>query len=208
MNKIKILTFCFLSVFLFASCERYPISALTGIPSTIDSWPYPWCLYDDEINTKGSMEPFVWPNSEFLRYGRGTLDFACRENPQSGTKCFKMTWIGNVSVDNYAGFGLMSTELAGGTKDLSTSGYTSLKFYVRGYLYENCAVKIEIPNSSVYVTLIPSNVSSSWQEIEIPITNVSSMTAIEYYLAISMFAATGTTNGGTIYLDNIRLCKD
>lgn len=197
---------------MFVSCERYPISALTGLPSPIDSWPTPsWCLFDDEVNTKGSMEPFVWPNSEFLRYHTGTLDFACRENPQSGTKCIKMYWGGNISynvLDNYAGWGLMATEYAGGKVNLSTSGYTSFKFYVRGYLYENCAVKIEIPTYGIQVTLTPSTISSSWTEIEIPIPDVTSMTAVEYYVAVSMFAITSTTNGGTVYIDNIRLCKN
>lgn len=200
-------------MFSFISCEKYPISALTQLPSPIDSWPYPWYLFNDELNTKGSMEPFVWSNSEFLRYGRGTLDLASRETPQSGKCCIKMTWIGaNIGSipDNYAGWGLMATELSGGKKDLSTSGYTDLKFYLRGNLSENCSLKIEIPTYSISRTFTSADISSSWQEIELSIPNVSIMTAVEYYLAVAMFptAAGQPTNGGTIYIDNIRFCKD
>ena len=60
----------FLWIFLIciASCERYPVRALLGIPDPIDSWPDIWYIYDDEINTKGSIFYIAYENEKPVAY--------------------------------------------------------------------------------------------------------------------------------------------
>lgn len=205
MNKCFMFSLCLFAAVFFTSCERYPISALVNDPGTVDSWPNPWVLYDDEINTKGDMEPFVWENSKFLEEGTGTLSFNCKDNPQSGIYCMKMTWNGKAgTIGSYAGFGLKATQQSGGTKNLSTSSYNYFRFYVRGTLYGNCELKVEVPNYSISETFTQYTITSSWQPVDIRIPDISSMTNVEYYVAVSL---SGLGNGGTIYLDNIRFEK-
>lgn len=218
MNKnfLKLLSFCLICLICFASCERYPVSALLGIPAKIDSWPDPWYLYDDEINTKGSLAPFKWESyTGCADWDKVKLDFACKYHPKMGRNCMQLTWVGNSNDpgSSYFGFGLMATEYPGGIVNLSTSDYTNLKFWIRGTLYNNCSFKIEIPrkgsDSPWVVREIKANEISSadWTEIVIPLPNIEDMTEIEYDIAISL-VSDGITNGGTIYLDDIRFTKD
>ena len=201
----------------FASCERYPVRTLLGIHDQIDSWPDVWYLYDDEINTKGSLEPFKWESyTGCADWDKVKLDFACRDNPKRGQKCVRLTWIGNVNdpSSGYFGFGLMATEYKGGVIHLSKSGYVNLKFWIRGELFENCKFRMEIPRGEeagggnwAYVELLKSDVTKSWQEVVVQLTNIDEMDFIEYDIAISLIAD-GMTNGGTVYLDDIRFTKD
>ena len=198
----------------FASCERYPVRALLGIPNKIDSWPDIWYLYDDEIKTKGSLEPFKWESyTGCADWDKVTLDFDCTNNPKSGRKCIKLIWEGNVNDPNsgYFGFGLRATEYPGGIINLSTSGYTGLKFWIRGTLYQDCSFKIEIPKKSGgnwgYKTLSATEVTSYWTEYTIQLPNIEDMSEIEYDISVSLIAD-GTTNGGEIYLDDIRFTRD
>ena len=154
MNKkfIKLLSFCLFCMICFSSCERYPVSALLGIPAPIDSWPDPWYLYDDEINTKGSLAPFKWESSTGCAdWDKVKLDFACKDHPKRGRNCMKLTWIGNSKdpSSTYFGFGLMARERGQAYKyiDLSTSEYSHLQFWIRGTLYNNCTFQISIPKN-------------------------------------------------------------
>ena len=216
MNKkfITLLSFCLFCIICFASCERYPVRALLGIPDRFDSWPNPWYLYDDEINTKGSLEPFKWESyTGCADWDKVKLDFACRNNPKNGRKCMQLYWEGNSQdlSSTYFGFGLMATEYTGRTINLSTSGYTTLKFWIRGQLNANCSFTISIPKNEeqswVFRTLSNSEITQNWTEYTIQLPYIEDMTEIEYDIAISLIAD-GVTNGGTVYLDDIRLCKD
>lgn len=85
MNKnfIKLLSVCLICMVCFLSCERYPIRTLLGLPDNIDSWPDPWYIYDNEINTKGSLEPFRWQDDPTCAgWDKVKLDFACTTNPE------------------------------------------------------------------------------------------------------------------------------
>lgn len=216
MNKniLKLLSFCLFFVICFTSCERYPVSALLGIPNKIDSWPDIWYLYDDEINTKGSLAPFKWESyTGCADWDKVSLDFACKYHPKNGRNCMKLTWVGNSQdpSSTYFGFGLMATEYDGGIINLSTSGYTNLKFWIRGHLYNGCSFKIEIPKKNggswINCELTNVDITSNWTEYTIPLPYIEDMTEIEYDIAISLIAD-GTTNGGTVYLDDIRFTKD
>ena len=216
MNKkfITLLSFCLFCVICLVSCERYPVRALLGIPDRFDSWPNPWYIYDDEINTKGSLEPFKWESyTGCADWDKVKLDFACRNNPKNGRKCMQLYWEGNSQdlSSTYFGFGLRATEYPGGVINLSTSGYTTLKFWIRGKLEANCSFTISIPKNEeqswVFRTLSNAEISSNWTEYTIQLPYIEDMSAIEYDIAISLIAD-GVTNGGEVYLDDIRLCKD
>lgn len=216
MNKnfIKLLSFCLICIICFTSCERYPVSALLGIPKKIDSWPDPWYLYDDEINTKGSLAPYRWEDSPYCAdWNKVLLDFSCTDHPKNGRKCMKLTWVGNVNDPgkSYFGFGLRATEYIGGIVNLSTSGYESLKFWIKGNLYNNCSFEISIPKGEnatwVKKGLSATEVTPYWTEYTIQLPNIEDMTEIEFDIAIALLAD-GTTNGGTIYLDDIRFTRD
>lgn len=220
MNKkfVKLLSLCLFGIICFVcftSCERYPVRALLGINDPIDSWPETWYIYDDEINTKGSLEPFKWEAyTGCADWEKVKLDFACLDNPKRGRHCMQLTWIGNSQDPDsgYFGFGLMATEYKGGIINMSKSEYTNLKFWIRGTLYTNCSFKIEIPKKGggtpwISRSLTASEITSEWQPVEIQIPNIEDMSEIEYDISISLIAD-GVTNGGTIYMDDIRFTRD
>jgi hypothetical protein len=222
-----LLSFFLISIFTFISCERYPVSALTSIPSSISSWPTTWYLYDDEINTKGSYEPKVWDNSRFLELKNGSLSFKSTGAYQ-GRYCIKMEWYDasqNIVLPSgcfpYAGWALASTDPADiGSKNMTTSGYTRLEFEAKGSLSAGCIVKVEIPRhdgalDTDNILLYdggPNRLTSVWKTFSIPITSrtTSNWGIQQYYVAIAMKRDSDSvsTNGGTIYIDNIRFVKD
>lgn len=211
-NKISLLILSLVFAICFVSCERYPIQALVGVPTKFDSWPYPWYIYDDQINTKGSLAPQEWANDPYCdTWDHVRLNFEWKNGVYSGKNCIMFDWKGN--SDNlsktFFGFGLMSREEAGGKIALGDAGYTSLKFYLKGNLNYGCAFEISIPGTNVSRSISAHEISSSWQEYEIPMIAVGE---VEYTIAMSLkldgSVVTDRTNGGTVYLDNIRFVKD
>ena len=166
-----------------------------------------------EINTKGSLAPYRWEDDPYCAdWNKVLLDFACTDHPKNGRKCIKLTWVGNVNDTgkSYFGFGLRATEYIGGIVNLSTSGYASLKFWIKGNLYTNCSFEIKIPKGNTswaQKVLSATEVTPYWTEYTIQLPNIEDMTEIEFDIAISLLAD-GTTNGGTIYLDDIRFTRD
>ena len=215
MNKIasKLLSIFFICFVFFTSCEKYPIDALLGLSDTIGAWPDIWYVYDDQFNTKGNPEPYVWKDDVYCdSWNNAVLVPDCTDAPQSGTKCIKFTWTGNSnnSEKTYFGFGMQSRSESGGAIDLTNSGYKYLKFYVRGNLNKNCIFKVEIPKSYA-CTLSSSEITSDWQEFYIDLQDNSGrgkLNDLEYVIAFALKAEGGVTNGGTVYIDNIRFTKD
>ncbi|MBO7610897.1 MAG: hypothetical protein J6T23_01655 [Elusimicrobia bacterium] len=223
MNKnfIKLLSFCLLGVVcfaLFTSCERYPVRALLGIHDPIDSWPNPWYIYDDEINTKGSLEPYVFdhnPDGSVNEYcdswDNVFLSFAWLDNVKVGRKCIKFIWRGNsldtsVPKKTFFSFGLQAREQLGGVVDLTNSGYTKMKFWIRGNLSSNCKFEIGIPDTLVTKEFTSDKITSDWQEYEIAMNGAGEIT---FDLSMGMSLTSGdVTNGGEIYLDDIRFVKE
>lgn len=215
MNKnfIKLLSVCLICMVCFVSCERYPIRALLGLPDSFDSWPDPWYIYDDEINTKGSLVPFLFDHK-----GDGTidpscdswnhvnLDFACTSNPKNGRKCISFYWQGNAknSEKKHFSFGLQARENKGGKIDLTNSGYTYLKFWIRGSLNSNCSFEISIPNTLTKITIDSSQISPYWKEYAVLINGAGET---DFVLSMSL-KTNGITNGGQVYIDDIRFCKE
>lgn len=227
MNKIfiKLLSVCFVCMICFTSCDKYPIDALLGLKDPVGTWPNPWYLYDDQWNTKGSQDPFLFDHYESGEinpycdtWDNVKLDFNCTDSSQSGTKCIKFSWIGNSngSGKTFFTFGMLSRVKKGNrieSIDLSESGYTKLKFCIRGTLYKDCCFEIGIPGvDEATKEYSAQEISPVWQEKEIDI-NLNGATKIMYDLSLGLKVSIGagiggTTNGGSVYLDNIRFTKD
>lgn len=191
----------------FLSCERYPIRTLLGLPDNIDSWPDPWYIYDDEINTKGSLEPFRWQDDPTCAgWDKVKLDFACTTNPKNGRKCISFYWQGNVNDPgkSFFGFGLQARENLGGKIDLTNSGYTYLKFWIRGSLNSNCSFEMTIPDTLTKITIDSGQIYPYWKEYVVLINGAGE---IEFDLSMAL-KTTGITNGGQVYIDDIRFCKE
>lgn len=212
-NKILLLILAFFCMGIFVSCDRYPIEAIVGIPGRIDSWPNPWYIYDDQINTRGNMEPYRWVDDKWCAsWNYAKVDFSRTDGAKSGHKCMYFTWIGNSSDTSgatYFGFGLMAREVLGEKIALGKAGYSNMKFWIKGSLNSNCQFKIEIPGTSVAKTVTASELSSQWQEIVVPMSSIGPSDEVEFALALSLAAIDGDvkTNGGTVYLDDIRFVK-
>lgn len=214
MNRIfcELLCTFFICIVFFTSCEKYPIDALLGLNGSIGAWPDTWYLYDDQFNTKGNPSPVVWEGCD--SGNNVDLNLNCTDRPQSGTKCIRFTWIGNSNNSgktDYFGFGMRSRDEMGGTIDLTNSGYKYLKFYVRGNLNKNCIFKVEIPKSYFIRTLSSSEITSDWQEFYIDLQDNlgrGKLNDLEYVIGLTLQAVDGVTNGGELYIDNIRFTKD
>ena len=210
MSKSKfglLVLFLLCSVF-FVSCERYPIEALVGVPARIDSWPDPWYIFDDQINTRGSMEPYRWKDSPYCaNWDKVSLSFSFTHGTKRGYNCMMLSWIGNVNDPgkSFFGFGLQSREQSGGKVALGKAGYTSLKFWIKGELYDSCTFEISVPGTSVTGDFGSTEITSEWQEKTVPM-NLSSTAEVEYLISFAL-KTSGKTNGGTVYLDDIRFVK-
>ena len=85
----------------------------------------------------------------------------------------------------------------------------NLKFYIRGTLNKNCLFQIDIPGSYFGYVLSSSEVTFNWQEVVVDMQDfISYMGNLEYVIAFALKAEGGVTNGGTVYIDNIRFTKD
>ncbi|MBQ3834806.1 MAG: hypothetical protein II816_04760 [Elusimicrobia bacterium] len=215
MKKNKIL-FLILSLFCmvsFISCDRYPVEAIVGLGSPIKSWPDPWYIYDDQINTRGSMEPYVWKDDPYCAtWSYAAVNFSWTNNVKRGNKCMYFTYIGNSSDTSgatYFGFGLMAREVLGEKIALGKAGYNNMRFWIRGSLNENCNFVIEIPGTAVKRTVTSAEITSEWQEIVVPMSSIILTDEVEFDIAFSLAAIDGTipTNGGTVYLDDITFEK-
>ena len=210
MNRIfcELLCIFFICIVFSTSCEKYPIDALLGLNGSIGAWPDTWYLYDDQFNTKGNPNPDVWGDSG----DNVDLNLNCTDRPQSGTKCIKFTWIGNSNNSGKKdfGFGMRSRDEMDGTIDLTNSGYKYLKFYVRGNLNKNCILKVEIPESGFGCSFSSSEITSDWQEEYIDLQDKSGrkkLNDLKYVIGLTLQTDT-VTNGGEVYIDNIRFTKD
>ncbi len=220
MNRKIVLSllFCFVISLSFVSCERYPITDIHSIPSPVNAWPYPWYIYDDEIQTKGLFAPVMFDDSAHTGDTvPADLDFDWNHGPYRGKACIKFDWYPK-NGKTWCGFGLASTEDVGNphsSKNMETSGYTKLKFFIRGTITSGAKVTIGIPRTdyngdsqspidSEEITGISNDV---WVEKTITLNQTkSNWNTQKYYLSVTIEG--GSSNGATIYLDDIRFIKD
>jgi len=220
MNKkvAFVLSLCFVISLSLVSCERYPITDLHSIPSPVKSWPYPWYIYDDEINTKGAFAPVMFDDDSHTGDTvPADLDFDYNHGTYRGRACIKFDWYPK-NGKKWCGFGLASTEdyqNPHSAKDMTTSGYTKLKFFVKGRISYGAKVTVGIPRTdnnggnllpidSEEITGISNDV---WTEKAIILNQTRASWATQkYYLSVTIEGE--NSNGATIYLDDIRFVKD
>ena len=218
MNKKIVFTLlCFFVSLSFISCERYPITDLHSIPSPVDSWPYPWYIYDDEINTKGRLAPVMFDDDAHtgdISVSENNLNFDYEHGAYRGRACIKFDWYPK-NGKTWCGFGLPSTqdpEKPSSSKNMETSGYTKLKFFIKGWVSSGAEVLIEIPRNDYNGNKIEptdkvsiTNLTDTWTEMSIPLNQTkNNWNTQKYYFAITIKGA----NGATVYLDDIRFVKD
>lgn len=220
MNKKIGLTllFCFVCLFVM-SCERYPITDLNNIPGAVSSWPYPWYIYDDELNTKGLFEPVMFDDDSHTGdYHPDQLSFDCKDGVYRGRNCIVFEWHPK-NGKTWCGFGLATTEEPFNdkvSKDMSTSGYTKLEFYIKGNITSGAVVTVSIPRNNYEGTAMSptdsfatTTVSNNWEKKTIYLTNAKTKVnwnTQKYYISISISGE--NSNGAKIYLDDIRFVKD
>jgi hypothetical protein len=219
-KKIVSLLLFFVMGFALVSCERYPITDLNSVPSPYDSWPYPWYIYDDELNTKGLFSPVIFNddgNTGDLE--PDTINFSYGHNAYRGKYCIKFEWHPK-NGKTWCGFGLATTEEPTNphsAKDMTTSGYTKLEFYARGKITAGATVTIGIPRNDyngksvspidfVSITSLDENV---WMKKTINLTSgrtKANWNTQKFYLSVSIEGA--SSNGATVYLDDIKFVKE
>lgn len=217
----KLLLFMILPIFLLlAGCENNPVGSLlyNGVNNTDpNAWTNPFYLYKN-----GDLATLILPfddavqaYTDYWESGRKhELDLNFIEN---GTKIIYMNWDGSASKTyqfgtlqtDYVGWGL----LANGDespKDISKGAYTVLKFSAKGSL--NIGVKFQIESDAAdaanFIEIF--SLSNNWQEYSMPLnpanlTNVASY--VKFILKSIAPSPTPPLNGGTVYINNIRLEK-
>jgi hypothetical protein len=217
MLKKLLIAVLIMPLFIFAACEKKPVNRLVN-PSASETtgsstWPGPWVVYDDEIKTGGGVGRFTTPEGQ-------ELDFSSRENPHSGNNCIKFSWDGG-EVTAYANppdtpadyvehgfvgfsFKVQNDSVVGSpaTKDLSPGHYTRVSFYAMGTLSSNVTLRIKGPGTGA--TESPVALTSDWQLFTVPVNgNLADSNSFANFVLAT--AGGVRSNGGTVFLDDIRL---
>ena len=219
---------------LVTGCEKNPVGALMypDVNNSID-WNNEFVLYYNGVRTTGPFDPFKFTN--WTDIGAGDLNFDYMKKSYQGRQSIKMSWTGGNSNPKpsgapqnvYVGFGMPAKgfyESEAGQPvyqgyDISKGSYTKMVLYVTGVLRQNVRLEIkaavaigngaggnEQPAGLLYVT-IPND--GRWHRIEVPFTNFAALTKVKTMMSLSMKLIDETlpSNGGEIYIDNIRFVK-
>ncbi|MCX5778434.1 MAG: hypothetical protein NTU66_04365 [Elusimicrobia bacterium] len=213
-----------------SGCEHNPLGKLIDptTSNTTNASSGTWVIFGDELRTNGAIQ--------FLTTAEGqSLDFTCTDRPYAGMKCMKYSWDGSavtpydtgVKETDWVGFMLIAAPTIAQhdtfTKDLTAAGYTKISFYVRGDLSKNVYLRLE-SNNGTYQTPSGNNawinnttdrkITSDWQHFEFTLSG--SVTTVKDLVRIVLrydedgdpdIANTGTSNGGTVFLDNIEYLR-
>ncbi|MDR1195832.1 MAG: hypothetical protein LBL00_05075 [Endomicrobium sp.] len=225
---ILILTFFAIA---FSGCEKNPAGSLmyNGVDDSDSSWADPFVLYiNGDIRTR--VVPFddaigaytnIWE-----KYGNLGNQLEARYNgvSYSGHMSMKMTWSGafsetydSGSTANNVNFWLTTTNgKTGDTKDLTAGGYNKISFWYKTELRSHTEVIINVFGHGYPSEDVKISVSADWTYAEVDISGYST-SAVNSYISVTMRpdstapvdAKSGLTycDGGTIYLDDIRLSK-
>lgn len=220
---IKKLIFLIMLACLFG-CDKTPANKITNpaVSNAAGAWDTnaDWVLYDDEIRTGGTIMMFNSMDNQIL-------DMSCTDNPYSGSKCIKYTWNGKDVYKyeapsglehDFCGFSLIASNDVNNivTKDISGGAYTKISFRARGSLNAYVYLRVE-SNNGTSLTPTPGNdawmsnaITSNWTQYDFPITGTT-MTSLKDYVKIVLKYDEGTPsntvtgNGGTVFIDDIRL---
>ncbi|MCB4792311.1 MAG: hypothetical protein LHV68_10570 [Elusimicrobia bacterium] len=222
-NKIILL----IIFIFFTGCEKNPVKKLINPADSnaIGIWDTngDWVIYDDEIKTGGAILFFNSLDNQ-------VLDFNCRDNPHSGSKCLKYSWNGKDVYaygatpgleHDYCGFSLTASKDVNSyltaTRDISGGTYTKISFWARGDLNTFVYLRLEgnngtdtsLSGTDAWMSSDLAPVTSSWQKYEFNITG--NMTAIKDFVKIVLKYNEGVSpntvvgNGGTVFIDDIKL---
>ncbi|AKL97996.1 hypothetical protein [Endomicrobium proavitum] len=223
MKKLLLLALP-LIMFFTAGCENNPAGALiyNGVNDTDPaSWASPFVIYaNGDIMTR--VLPFSKSVGAYTNiweaYANATNVLEAQYDGESHTrhKSIKMGWDGSPSqvFDNgntvYLATFWLPTSAGTSGKDLTPGAYTKISFWVKANLYTNAQVSIKVlnndnsGNSPYAVTSITA--LQDWTYYEIPLSPSPALTYT--YITVQMSPIAGNvTNGGTIYIDDIRLVR-
>ncbi len=194
---------------LFSACDRAPVQKIVNPTVYTNTWTSPvWVLYDDAVRTGGTIGMHTTLEGQ-------SLDAAVRDNPHSGSQCFRFSWDGSEVTQystglreyTFAGFSFIvaddTSKWDTTTKDLTPGGFTTLTMWVRGTLNSNVVVSV-----TAFSNTWNGTVSDTWQKISIPLTGASFSGAKEYvsvFLVYSPVSLSGRGNGGTVFMDDVQL---
>jgi hypothetical protein len=207
------------ALLLLAACDRRPQDKLTNpVPAgAVPAASADWVLYDDELRTGGGY--LLIPEAD-----NQTLVDGDRSASAVGRKSLYYSWNGGpVSGQHaFAGFGLLVAETTAvdastPARDLSSSGFTKISFWLKGSLGENVILRVEGPVDGTGATLAPrldiprSQISSSWTRFTLSVPASQAVAAFsrvkQYVNFIFVYAQpSGTTaagEGGVIHLDQV-----
>jgi hypothetical protein len=230
MYKHILMFFCAMFLCISQGCDNAPINKLIDptVSNKTGTWPAEWVLYDDEIKTGGTVQMYTTMEGQELL-------FNSTDHPYQGTQCVKYSWDGsavteyltNTRENGFVGFGLIAADSVNRysevSKDLTLAGYTKISFRVRGSLNTNVYLRIEAQNGN-YLTPSGTNawqsntinrrITGDWQQYEFSLSG-SQATIRDFVRVILVYDEDGNPNtpntrqgnGGTVYLDDIRLTK-
>lgn len=228
----NILTFIFLGLVLLfvVGCSSDLVNPTSQ--NALNSWSSSWVIYDDELRTNGgNIQCYTELNSPQII----DLSYSDNENLSgiAGDKCIKFSWDGSelyeyatgVSTANYAAFGLVINKNIS-SLDLSSPAYNTIEFYVKGNLTDDTVLCIApFPEDNANDKSDPYTYSdakdfdntqisnTSWTKLEVSVSPGAfntDLTKVKTFVSISLkykgrIAVHG--NGGTVYIDRIKLLK-
>ncbi|MFN0118558.1 MAG: hypothetical protein ACKVQC_09745 [Elusimicrobiota bacterium] len=201
----------------FSACKRNPVERLTN-PMSESAVPQSaaiYTIYDEELKTGGGLG--------FIPSGDNqSINLADQTSPRRTVNAIGYTWNGNdPSPGNhlFAGFSLLITPnftnlTSAMGKDLSASGYTKMKFFIRGALSSHTTLRIEGPDDGdggitpSRTELTSTDLTSDWRAVTLNITP-SHFNNVKVFATFSFQYAqpprtTNAGEGGTIYIDDIQ----
>jgi hypothetical protein len=219
----KLILLLIVSVFAFCGCEKNPAGALmyNGLyDSDTSTWANPFIIYrNGDIMSR--VQPFdkaigaytnIW--EKYAHLGN-ELEAEYSGVSHSGHKSFKIKWSGDPSQEfnnlsntvNNVNCWLTTTN-NGSARDLSMAGYTKISFWCKQELRSGTELVINVFGHGYPLRDLVITSSSDWAYHEIDISSYNS-TAVETYISITMqpAGAASSCDGGTVYLDDIRLSK-
>jgi hypothetical protein len=184
-----------------------------------------YVVYDDELRTGGGLGLIPEAANQSI-----TLE---SKNAYSGTNAIQYSWNGaavlNPSLSppqlqhDFAGFQLTITPSIDGLvaaipKNLSSFGYSSMTFMLKGSLSQEVRIRVEgpsdgvtepDPNCAITSTCIEiSTLSEAWQSYTLPLSSSTFSTVRTFFTLTLQYTqpprTTAAGNGGVVYVDDIR----
>lgn len=232
-SKFLLIAHYSLLITVFAGCEKNPVNRLIDptISNTTGNWSGEWVIYDDEIRTGGTVMMFNTMDGQELDFssrdnsksGSKCIKYSWNGGDVTAYKNLPAHPVDYVEHD-FTGFSLIAADDFNNynavSKDLTEAGYTKISFWVRGSLYSNVHFRLEANNGNNQTAsgnnawmsnTTDRKVTSSWQKYEFTVSG--NMTTVRDFVRIVFrYDKDGNPdnqkgNGGTVFIDDIRLTK-